>query len=103
MTFPDGRKYEGSWKRNLFHGQGTLTARDGKQQAGRWELGEYRGPTEARPANAGGADLPAAVQKLGADDPVEARAARTALLAAGDAGKVHLEPVAQDGQGVADS
>ena len=58
MTFPDGRKYEGGWKGNLFHGQGTLTAKDGKQQAGRWELGEYRGPATAKPANAGGMDLP---------------------------------------------
>ncbi len=99
MTFPDGRKYEGSWKGNLFHGQGTLTAKDGKQQAGRWALGEYRGGAEAKPANAGGADLPAAVQKLGLDDPGEVRAARTTLLAAGEVGKTHLRKAVQEAQG----
>ncbi|MEI8354392.1 MAG: glycoside hydrolase domain-containing protein, partial [Lentisphaerota bacterium] len=35
--------------------------KDGKQQAGRWELGEYRGPVAAKPANAGGMDLPSEI------------------------------------------
>ncbi|MEI6150730.1 MAG: hypothetical protein WCS01_16660, partial [bacterium] len=99
MTFSDGRKYEGGWKRNLFHGPGTLTAKDGKQQAGRWELGEYRGPAAAKPANAGSMDLPSAVQSLGSDDSREVRAARSALIAAGESGKTHLRKAVSEAQG----
>ena len=43
MTFPNGAKYEGSWKAGLPHGHGTLTCptKDGQDEyVGEWDMGQ---------------------------------------------------------------
>ena len=42
-TFPDGRKYEGQFKDDEYHGKGTLVKPDGSKQSGLWKNGSYVG------------------------------------------------------------
>ena len=40
MERPDGRVYEGEWKKNRQHGFGKFTDREGKTKDGIWDNGE---------------------------------------------------------------
>ena len=39
MEWPNGRRYEGSWKKGLYDGYGTLTTQLGFAKSGMWEAG----------------------------------------------------------------
>jgi len=43
MTYPDGRRYEGSFVSNKQHGYGTLTWADGSNYTGEWLENEMTG------------------------------------------------------------
>ena len=42
MTWPDGRKHDGSWKANVPDGVGLFTDEHGKVRKGEWENGEFK-------------------------------------------------------------
>ena len=39
FAWPDGRRYEGYWRNNMFHGQGVYTEADGTRHDGQWRNG----------------------------------------------------------------
>ena len=43
MTYPDGDKYDGEWKDDKKHGQGTYTFADGAKYVGEWKDDKYHG------------------------------------------------------------
>ena len=44
VTFKDGSKYDGDWKKGKRHGQGTKFFADGKvDRQGAWEKSEFKG------------------------------------------------------------
>eukprot|EP00351_Strombidinopsis_sp_SopsisLIS2011_P002829 CAMPEP_0116871950 /NCGR_PEP_ID=MMETSP0463-20121206/2526_1 /TAXON_ID=181622 /ORGANISM="Strombidinopsis sp, Strain SopsisLIS2011" /LENGTH=67 /DNA_ID=CAMNT_0004511335 /DNA_START=738 /DNA_END=941 /DNA_ORIENTATION=- len=42
-TWPDGKRYEGSYKNELRHGYGVFTWSDGRTYAGDWIQGKQHG------------------------------------------------------------
>lgn len=41
IIFPNGDGYEGEWKDDKYHGQGTFTAPNGNKYIGKWKDGEF--------------------------------------------------------------
>ena len=37
----EGKKYSGEFKKNKYHGQGTMTLKDGKVIKGLWKKGDF--------------------------------------------------------------
>ena len=45
-TWPDGKKYEGLYRKGQKHGPGTLSLPDGKVYYGNWRKGKLDGQVE---------------------------------------------------------
>ncbi len=43
MTMPDGGKYDGEWRADMFEGRGVMTFSDGGRYEGEWRAGMYDG------------------------------------------------------------